>query len=81
MLFIVLKTLTVVERFLLPHILYYSGHFQGNPKGIMLSHENIIASAGACMHQLGTYAPNNTDVMISYLPLAHMLERSCQVRS
>ena len=46
----------------------------------MLSHENIIACSSACLHQLGTYATNSSDVMISYLPMAHMLERCCQVR-
>lgn len=58
---------------------YLNIFFEGSPKGIMLSHENIISCACACIHQLDGYAPNKTDVMISYLPLAHMLERACQV--
>ena len=47
----------------------------------MLSHENIVACVSACVQQLGVdkHAPNKNDVMISYLPMAHMLERICQV--
>ena len=53
----------------------------GKPKGVMLSHENIVACTSACVKQLGVdgHAPNKSDVMISYLPMAHMLERICQV--
>ena len=53
----------------------------GKPKGVMLSHENIVACTSACVKQLGVdgHAPNKNDVMISYLPMAHMLERICQV--
>ena len=53
----------------------------GKPKGVMLSHENIVACVSACVQQLGVdkHAPNKNDVMISYLPMAHMLERICQV--
>ena len=55
----------------------------GKPKGVMLSHENIVACVSACVKQLGVdkHAPNKNDVMISYLPMAHMLERICQVRT
>lgn len=44
----------------------------------MLSHENVVASMSAVMMQMGDQRPNSTDVLISYLPLAHMLERCCQ---
>ena len=55
----------------------------GKPKGVMLSHANIVACASSCVQQLGIdgHAPNNNDIMISYLPMAHMLERLCQVSS
>jgi long-subunit acyl-CoA synthetase (AMP-forming) len=33
------------------------------------------------MLQLGDHRPAKTDTMISYLPLAHMLERCCEVRA
>lgn len=46
----------------------------------MLSHENVMANVSAVCLQLGEYRPNKTDVLISFLPLAHMFEHNCQVR-
>ena len=31
----------------------------GKPKGVMLSHLNIVSATLACTHQLGQYAPNS----------------------
>ena len=31
----------------------------GKPKGVMLSHLNIVSATLACIHQLGQYAPNS----------------------
>jgi len=45
----------------------------------MLSHENVIACVSSVCLQLGEHRPNRHDVMISFLPLAHMLEHCCQV--
>ena len=59
----------------------YTSGTTGNPKGVMLSHENVIADVSAVMLQLGEHRPNRHDVMISFLPLAHMFERCCQVRN
>ncbi|CAB0036817.1 unnamed protein product, partial [Trichogramma brassicae] len=50
----------------------------GNPKGVMLTHKNIISSISAVLLQLGEYKPSSKDTMLSFLPLAHMLER-CSV--
>ena len=45
----------------------------------MLSHKNVIACVSGCLKQLGSsHSPRNSDVMISYLPMAHMLERLVQ---
>ncbi|CAG7734013.1 unnamed protein product [Allacma fusca] len=57
----------------------YTSGTTGNPKGVMLSHENVIADVSAVMLQLGEHKPNRHDVMISFLPLAHMFERCCQI--
>lgn len=45
----------------------------------MLSHENVVAGVCSVMLQLGEHKPNGSDTMISFLPLAHMLERCCEV--
>ena len=44
-----------------------------------MSHENMIAATSACILQLGMYAPRRTDILFSYLPLAHNLERCCEL--
>ena len=78
----------------------------GKPKGVMLSHLNIVSATLACIHQLGQYAPNSQvccgefgfldrsevasliisiyiaksqDILFSFLPLAHTLERCCEL--
>lgn len=58
----------------------YTSGTTGNPKGVMLSHENVVAGVCAVVLQLGDHKPNVNDVMISFLPLAHMLERCCEVQ-
>jgi len=45
----------------------------GRPKGVMLSHANIIANVGQCA-QTGMARPE--DVFLSILPLSHMFERT-----
>jgi hypothetical protein len=44
-------------------------------QGVMLSHLNMMAATCACVLQLGEYAPKRTDILFSFLPLAHTLER------
>ncbi|XP_022900131.1 long-chain-fatty-acid--CoA ligase 5 isoform X3 [Onthophagus taurus] len=56
----------------------YTSGTTGNPKGVMLTHENVMASVCAVIMQLGDHKPVSSDVMISFLPLAHMLERCCE---
>lgn len=58
----------------------YTSGTTGMPKGVMLTHENVVASVCSVTMQLGEHRPTKNDVMISFLPLAHMLERCCEVR-
>lgn len=51
----------------------YTSGTTGNPKGVMLSHGNMIAMITS-LHG-SPAAPRASDVHISYLPLAHIFER------
>ena len=53
-------------------ICYTSGTV-GRPKGVMLSHGNILANVAAC-RRTGMARPD--DVFLSFLPLSHMFERT-----
>ncbi|XP_065779398.1 long-chain-fatty-acid--CoA ligase 5 isoform X1 [Muntiacus reevesi] len=60
-------------------IICFTSGTTGDPKGAMLTHENIVSNASAflkCMEDV--FEPNPEDVTISYLPLAHMFERVVQ---
>ncbi|XWS08998.1 hypothetical protein CRYUN_Cryun40dG0048200 [Craigia yunnanensis] len=54
----------------------YTSGTTGTPKGVVLTHGNLIASAAGC--SIATKF-NPSDVYISYLPLAHIYERANQV--
>ncbi len=45
----------------------------GRPKGVMLSHGNIIANVDSCRE---THMARSADVFLSILPLSHMFERT-----
>ena len=53
-------------------IVYTSGT-TGRPKGVMLSHRNILANAHGSIKVLDVY---QQDVFLSFLPLSHTLERT-----
>ncbi|TMG77548.1 MAG: long-chain fatty acid--CoA ligase [Betaproteobacteria bacterium] len=53
-------------------ICYTSGTV-GRPKGVMLTHGNILANVGACER---TRLARPDDVFLSFLPLSHMFERT-----
>ncbi|CAG0124562.1 long-chain acyl-CoA synthetase [Rhodocyclaceae bacterium] len=53
-------------------IMYTSGT-TGKPKGVMLSHHNIVYNAYA---GLLTFPVNTEDTMLSFLPLSHAFERT-----
>ena len=57
-------------------LLVYTSGTTGNPKGAMLSHENIMAAIEAGAHSLPTLA---TDEQLCFLPLCHILERDVSI--
>ncbi len=56
----------------LAFIMYTSGS-TGNPKGVMISHSNLISSEKSLFTRLVKLVPGK-DIYLGYLPLAHVLE-------
>lgn len=54
------------------YVISYTSGTTGNPKGAMLSHGNYVSLIAFGIHALDI---RDTDVYISYLPLAHVFER------
>jgi long-chain acyl-CoA synthetase len=54
-------------------IVYTSGT-TGRPKGVMLSHRNMLANVQS---GLSVYDVFQEDIFLSFLPLSHMFERTC----
>src|SRR6185295_11612387 len=54
-------------------IVYTSGT-TGRPKGVMLSHRNIVSNTVGAMRAICVHAQ---DRFLSFLPLSHMFERTC----
>jgi long-chain acyl-CoA synthetase len=54
-------------------IIMYTSGSTGNPKGVMISHKNILTSMRGLFMRLGT-VNRRKDIYIAYLPLAHILE-------
>lgn len=53
-------------------VIYTSGT-TGRPKGVMLSHRNILQNAIGCLRMIDIFPD---DLMLSFLPLSHSLERN-----
>uniref|UniRef100_UPI0037E75F2E long-chain-fatty-acid--CoA ligase 5 isoform X3 n=1 Tax=Semicossyphus pulcher TaxID=241346 RepID=UPI0037E75F2E len=60
-------------------IVCFTSGTTGNPKGAMLTHENVVSDAAGVIKGFeSAIVPCKDDVSISFLPLAHMFERVVQ---
>uniref|UniRef100_A0A7N6BJM6 Long-chain-fatty-acid--CoA ligase n=1 Tax=Anabas testudineus TaxID=64144 RepID=A0A7N6BJM6_ANATE len=59
-------------------IICFTSGTTGNPKGAMLTHENVVSDAAGVIRTFEVRFPSTEDVSISFLPLAHMFERVVQ---
>ncbi|NXK27902.1 ACSL1 ligase, partial [Arenaria interpres] len=61
-------------------VICFTSGTTGNPKGAMITHQNIVSNASAFVKTTEkTFMPSSDDVLISFLPLAHMFERVVEV--
>ncbi|MCX6842417.1 MAG: long-chain fatty acid--CoA ligase, partial [candidate division WOR-3 bacterium] len=52
----------------------YTSGTTGEPKGAMLTHRNVLSNVQTAIPLFGI---NENDVLVSFLPLCHMFERTC----
>ena len=60
-------------------LICYTSGTTGQPKGVKLTHKNMLAGATGLAHFEFMQQLNNSHCYISYLPMAHVMERLLQI--
>ncbi|KGL78285.1 Long-chain-fatty-acid--CoA ligase 1, partial [Tinamus guttatus] len=61
-------------------VICFTSGTTGNPKGAMITHQNIVSNTSAFVKATEkAFIPSLDDTLISFLPLAHMFERIVEV--
>ncbi len=61
-----------------PHELFtitYTSGTTGNPKGVMLTHENLMSVLTDCAKAYGAHIRDGKEVLLSFLPFSHIIGR------
>ncbi|XP_031797985.1 long-chain-fatty-acid--CoA ligase 1 isoform X3 [Sarcophilus harrisii] len=57
-------------------VICFTSGTTGNPKGALITHQNVVSDCSAFVKVTeNVVAPSPDDILISFLPLAHMFER------
>jgi long-chain acyl-CoA synthetase len=54
----------------------YTSGTTGDPKGVLLTHRNVMAMMAAVNQRVAKSVATPDDAYLSYLPLAHIFERA-----